>query len=194
VRQFSARLAGSRRSLIPSARDRSWVQPFSVCLPSQSDAGPWQDSQLTPSVRSKVRARCASGTASAWQARHRGSVSGCFSPANRAMRLAASPDRTANARECLSFTTQLEYSFCSTEVSSRTCTEPWQLGEAHEPGPVYPGPSAACASASAEQTTNRTHARITVYRVPERRRARQSACCLSSAVRSETRILSGYFG
>ena len=43
---------------------------------------------------------------------------------------------------CLSFTTQVLYSFCSTEVSCRGCTPPWQLGELQEPGPVNIGSKA----------------------------------------------------
>jgi hypothetical protein len=45
----------------------------------------------------------------------------------------------------LSFTTQVLYSFCQTELSERACTPPWQLGELHEPGPVYFDGSAAIA-------------------------------------------------
>src|SRR5450755_1613664 len=45
--------------------------------------------------------------------------------------------RLVNACACLSRTTQVLYSFWSTEVSSRACTLPWQLGELQDPGPVY---------------------------------------------------------
>jgi hypothetical protein len=37
----------------------------------------------------------------------------------------------------LSRTTQVLYSFWRTDVSLRSCTPPWQLGELHEPGPLY---------------------------------------------------------
>jgi hypothetical protein len=69
------------------------------------------------------------------------------------MRVATGLVSTANACACLSLTTQVLYSFCCTEVSVRTCTPPWQLGEAHEPGPVYFGNSAVCASNTPEQST-----------------------------------------
>ncbi len=59
------------------------------------------------------------------------------------MRIATGFDNTACACECLSLTTQVLYSFCQTELSERGATPPWQLGEAHEPGPVYFGGSAA---------------------------------------------------
>jgi hypothetical protein len=44
-------------------------------------------------------------------------------------------------------TTQVLYSFCHTSVSLRAWTPPWQLGELHDPGPVYFGGSAAIAAA-----------------------------------------------
>src|ERR1700730_9062096 len=57
--------------------------------------------------------------------------------------------RLVKACACLSRTTQVLYSFWSTEVSSRACTLPWQLGELQDPGPVYfevSGASAAITS------------------------------------------------
>src|SRR4029077_4538255 len=46
--------------------------------------------------------------------------------------------------ECLSFTIQVLYSFWRTRFSIRGWMLPWQLLEAHDPGPVYfPVPSEA---------------------------------------------------
>ena len=59
------------------------------------------------------------------------------------MRVATGLESTVYACACLSFTTQVLYSFCQTELSERGATPPWQLGEAQEPGPVYLGGSAA---------------------------------------------------
>ncbi len=75
------------------------------------------------------------------------------------MRLAVALVRTSAARACLSLTTQVLYSFCWTPPPGLTTTEPWQLGEAHDPGPVYCGIAGFCATPatvhSARQTTSR---------------------------------------
>src|SRR5579883_290098 len=64
-----------------------------------------------------------------------------------AMRVPTGFVRFTNACACLSRTTQVLYSFCKTEVSLRSCTLPWQLGELQEPGPVYfEGPFASAAN------------------------------------------------
>src|SRR6185369_13523419 len=107
--------------------------------PSQLEAGPWQFSQLTPSLLSKVRARWATGTSSEWQARHLCSVSGCARPRIFPIRCPIGLVSTSYALVCLSFITQVLYSFCRTEVSLRGCTPPWQLGELQEPGPLNIG-------------------------------------------------------
>src|SRR5579883_2371798 len=54
-----------------------------------------------------------------------------------AMRVPTGFVRFTNACACLSRTTQVLYSFCKTEVSLRSCTLPWQLGELQEPGTEY---------------------------------------------------------
>jgi hypothetical protein len=125
-----------------------------VCGPSQFDAGPWQDSQLTPSVRSKVRARSWAGTSSAWHARHFGAALALSIPRTFAIRIATGFESTVYACACLSFTTQVLYSFCHTDAVDRGCTPPWQLGDAHDPGPVYLGVSAAIAASAASPRRN----------------------------------------
>src|SRR5579862_8859986 len=165
---------------MPAATERSCVQPLVVCGPSQFDAGPWQDSQLTPSVESNVLARSASGTLRAWQARHFGAVSALADPSFSgprifAIRVATGFESTANACACLSLTTQVLYSFCCTEVVVRTCTPPWQLGEAHEPGPVYLGGSAVCPSSTADPSTSHTARRMFPLTIPDGQPSLQSS-------------------
>ena len=65
------------------------------------------------------------------------------------MRVATGFVSTEYALACLSFTTHVLYSFCQTDVSERGATPPWQLGDAHEPGPVYFGASLGRSAADA---------------------------------------------
>jgi len=83
------------------------------------------------------------------------------------MRTATGFVNTANARACLSLTTHVLYSFCCTEVVARTCTPPWQLGEAHEPGPVYLGASAVCATEIPDQTAKQMARRMFPITIPD---------------------------
>jgi hypothetical protein len=60
------------------------------------------------------------------------------------MRSPTAPVSAEKARECLSLTIHVLYSFWRTRLSERGWMPPWQLVEAQEPGPVYlPAPSAA---------------------------------------------------
>jgi hypothetical protein len=61
------------------------------------------------------------------------------------------------------------YSFCCTELSVRTCTPPWQLGEAHEPGPVYLGGSAVWGNSTPEHSTKQPTKRIFLLTILDRR-------------------------
>src|SRR5579871_2040244 len=67
--------------------------------------------------------------------------------------------RLINACACLSRTTHVLYSFCRTDVISRACTPPWQLGELHDPGPVYLDGSGA----SAANINPQAEAKLTAY-------------------------------
>jgi len=81
------------------------------------------------------------------------------------MRVATGFESTANACACLSLTTQVLYSFCCTEVVVRTCTPPWQLGEAHEPGPVYLGVSVVWAKSAPDQNASETTRRMLLFTI-----------------------------
>jgi hypothetical protein len=108
-----------------------------VCGPSHADAGPWQLSQLTPSLMSNVRARCDAGTSIAWHARHFGAVFAAGNPRMRAMRTATGPLKTVYAFECLSCVTHVLYSFCQMRVCVIGRTLPWHAGALQPPAPTY---------------------------------------------------------
>src|SRR5580704_4960569 len=55
----------------------------------------------------------------------------------RAMRSPMSPVSAWYAWLCLSFTIQVEYSFCKMRLPATGLTLPWQLVAAQEPGPMY---------------------------------------------------------
>ena len=77
-----------------------------------------------------------------------------------AMRIPTGLVRFTNACACLSRTTQVLYSFCSTVVWSRACTPPWQLGELQDPGPVYFDGSVLSAAGRLKQASE--HAQTTI--------------------------------
>jgi hypothetical protein len=81
-----------------------------TATPAPDGSCSWQFSQPTPSLRSKVAALSEGSISSEWQARQRGSFSGC-SFRMRPMRCATSLARTARARACWSCTAQVLYSF-----------------------------------------------------------------------------------
>lgn len=123
---------------MPSATDFSCGQSRVVCGPSHAEAGPWQDSQETPSEISNGRPRCSGVVFSAWQARHLGDCSAVeLSFRMRAMRSPTSPVSTWYARLCLSCNIHVEYSFCKMRLPAIGLTLPWQLVAAQEPGPMY---------------------------------------------------------
>src|SRR5580698_2704549 len=141
----------SRVSTIPSATDFACGQSRSVCGPSQPDAGPWQLSQLTPSLTSNVRDRSSAGGFSVWHARHFAAVSALPSPKIPAMRSPTAPVSALYACACLSFTIHVLYSFCSTSLMFCGVIAPWQAVEAQDPGPVYfPAPWDAAPPACAK--------------------------------------------
>src|SRR4051812_5373968 len=115
----------------------SWVCAFEVCGPSQFSAGPWQLSQLTPSLTSNSRPCSAGETFKEWQSRQRGALAALGKPNILAMCCETALFSTFWAFECLSCSTHVLYSFCSTLVSCRAATEPWQAVALHDPGPTY---------------------------------------------------------
>src|SRR6202023_1060871 len=70
VRHFSERSATFEMLYIPNLTESSVLASFRICDSSQPEAGPWQLSQLTPSLMSKSRSLWLGEVASAWQARH----------------------------------------------------------------------------------------------------------------------------
>src|SRR4029077_14266646 len=111
--------------------------PFNVCGPNHAEEGPWQLSQLTPSFTSKSRPFSAGETARAWHARHFGAFSALPIPRIEAMRCDTGFCKTDQALACLSFTTQMLYSFCRMGVTFMGWMPPWHATALHEPGPRY---------------------------------------------------------
>src|SRR5262245_10727771 len=106
--------------------------PFTVCGPSQPDAGPWQFSQLTPSLISKLCARSSAFTARAWHARHFSLWLGAaFSPRILPILTETSFDSTWYARACLSCPAQIVYSFWGIRVTVFGRMLPWHALDAH---------------------------------------------------------------
>ena len=85
----------------------------------------------------RFRARFGAGRESEWQARHFGASSDFPMPRMRPMRSPTGLVSALYARECLSCTTQMLYSFWKMRVSARGLTLPWQLVAAQPPGPTY---------------------------------------------------------